>query len=139
MSTNIATAIPQLNSGEIYAGAIIQPNGSLSHIILLPEQLTSVNFPDAQQWALKFRWAGMTTLASLPTKNELEHLFAMSRAAKARGDSFYDFQLSFYYWSSDQYACHVAGTMSKLILSGGYQPGPEGTFIRACAIRRVAV
>jgi len=84
MSTNIATAIPQLNSGEIYAGAIIQPNGSLSHIILLPEQLTSVNFPDAQQWALKFRWAGMTTLASLPTKNELEHLFAMSRAAKAR-------------------------------------------------------
>lgn len=129
--TRIANSIPQLNEGEIYAGAIIQLGGHENHIILLPEQLEKTNYPDAVSWA-------ESKGGCLPTEAELRHLFAVSRAAKLRGDIHIPhFHETFYYWSAGQLAVHSGTAASKLILSGNYQPGPEGTYIRACAIRRV--
>lgn len=132
MNSQITKSKPQLNEGEIYAGGIISPEGSENHIILLPGEQTSINYTDAVKWA-----AGIG--GCLPTHEELKHLFAKSRAAKLRGDMpFYDFKDTFNYWSAEQYAIHCGSGASTLHLSGNYKPGIEGTYIRACAIRRVA-
>lgn len=133
MNSPITKPTPQLNEGEIYAGGFISPDGSKNHIVLLPGEQAPINYPDAVNWA-----AGIG--GCLPTQVELQQLFAMSRAAKLRGDMpFYDFKETFNYWSAEQQAIHSGSGATTLHLSGGYKPGIEGTYIRACAIRRVAL
>jgi len=132
MNSKIENLVSELKDGEIYAGAITSPDGIENHIVLLPNQHQSINYPDAVIWAAKKG-------GCLPTQAELNHIFSMARAAKRLGNTFHDFGDTFFFWSSDQYAVHSGGAPSTLHLSGRYQPGIEGTYIRACAIRRVAL
>ena len=44
-------ATPSLNAGEIYAGAIIQPDGRGHHVILLPVDNDDADWNAQMQWA----------------------------------------------------------------------------------------
>jgi hypothetical protein len=43
--------LPELKDGEIYAGAIINPDGTGNHIVLLDGELTDSKWDDAMAWA----------------------------------------------------------------------------------------
>ncbi len=51
MSTEKTIAIPELNEGEIYVGAIIKPDGTGHHAILLPGDNDDASWDDQMEWA----------------------------------------------------------------------------------------
>ena len=51
MSTAKTIAIPELNEGEIYVGAIIKPDGTGHHAILLPGDNDDASWDDQMEWA----------------------------------------------------------------------------------------
>lgn len=46
-----STTIPQLNDGEIYAGAIINPDGTGHHVILLDGDNDNADWQTQTEWA----------------------------------------------------------------------------------------
>ncbi|HCE10887.1 MAG TPA: hypothetical protein DEQ40_20220, partial [Oxalobacteraceae bacterium] len=63
-------AVPELNPGERYVGAIISADGTKrDHIILLPGELEGANWKDAMDWAKSLG-------GDLPNRCESALLFA---------------------------------------------------------------
>lgn len=116
-------APPILNPGEVYAGALIKPDGTGHHIILLSGDEGSINYPDAVEWAKK---AG----GSLPARIEQEILFTHLPG---------EFTTVAWYWADGGIAGHGGRVQVKQLLTGSREPTINGTLICARSIRREAV
>ncbi len=110
---------PQLNEGEIYAGAIIKPDGTGHHLILLDGDNDDATWDDAMAWAKSIG-------GDLPDRVEQSLLFANLK------DRFKEE----WYWSNTQHAS-VSDFAWFQIFFNGYQ-GFRHKYgeLRARAVRR---
>jgi hypothetical protein len=112
--------IPSLNEGETYAGAIINPDGTGSHTILLPGD------NDAADWNTQMDWAASIG-GTLPDRVQQAMLY------KYLSDRF----KKDFYWSCEQ---RESGSAWYQHFGGGYQSwGLTGCKCRARAVRSVAI
>ena len=115
-------AIPQLNEGEIYAGAIITPTGEGHHIIILPGD------NDESAWSAAMEWAKSIS-GDLPDRVEQALLY------KHLADQFQ----KNWYWSNTQHAAYSVYAWCQPFgygLQGYYYKSAK---LRARAVRRVAI
>jgi hypothetical protein len=114
--------IPQLNEGEIYAGAIIKPDGTGHHLILLDGDNDDASWDDAMAWAKSIG-------GDLPDRVEQSLLFAHLK------DRF----KPEWYWSNTQHASN-SGYAWFQDFGDGYQDSThEGSTLRARAVRRSSI
>jgi hypothetical protein len=117
-----ATTPPELNEGEIYAGAIITTDGTGHHVILLPGDHEEANWQDAMEWAKSIG-------GDLPDRVE-QALFFQHLSDQFQKE---------YYWSNTQHAAD-SGCAWCQDVDGGYQgTNHEILELRARAVRRVAI
>ena len=119
----ITVALPELNPGERYLGAIISADGSKRHhVILLPGEIENTNWNKAMEWA-----AGLG--GDLPDRVEQALLFACMKD---------EFKPN-WYWSNTQHASVSHNAWHQYFLNG-YQgsilKSAEG---RARAVRRLVI
>ena len=114
--------IPQLNEGEIYAGAIIAPDGMGHHFILLQER------PKVGTWDAAMEWA-KSIGGDLPDRIEQALLH------KHLPDQF----LKDWYWSSEQHAANSDGAWCQGFDYGNQYTNGKSAKLRARAVRRVAI
>ena len=116
-------AIPELNPGERYVGAIISADGTKrEHIILLPGELGSANWKDAMEWA-------KSNGGDLPNRCESALLFATLK------DEF----KSEWHWTNEGHASSSDYAWLQDFDDGsqnGYRKSDEG---RARAVRRLKI
>jgi len=115
---------PALNVKELYAGAIINPDGSGHHIILLPGDAKGLTWGGATEWA-----AQQGEGATLPDRVEQALLFK-HHAAKFKKDL---------YWSCVPYAGDVAAAWCQSFNYGGQYYWRKHDELRARAVRRVII
>lgn len=115
---NITT--PELSDGEIYAGAIINPDGSGHHIILLPGDNDDAN------WQAQINWA-MSIGGDLPSRPELAHLYAQLKQ---------EFKPE-WYWSNEQHASVSDAAWVQNFDNGNQYGNRKDYDFRARAVRRV--
>jgi hypothetical protein len=111
---------PQLNEGEIYAGAIINPDGTGHHVILLAGDNDDANWQTQMDWAKSIG-------GDLPDRVE-QALFY-----KHLPDQFQ----KNWYWSNTQRASGSA--WYQYFYDGGQDWGYTDFKCRARAVRRVAI
>lgn len=115
-------AIPQLNEGDIYAGAIINPDGTGHHIILLDGD------NDDADWQAQMDWA-KSIGGDLPDRVEQAMLF---KHLKDR------FQPE-WYWSNTQHASYSDCAWYQDFNNGYQSYGHKSYGVRGRAVRRVAI
>lgn len=108
---------PQLNKGEIYAGAIIKPDGTGHHIILLDGDNDDANWADSMEWAKSIG-------GDLPDRVEQSLLFANLK------DRFKEE----WYWSNTQHASY-----SDCAWCQDFDYGDQGSYLKDCELRARAV
>lgn len=113
---------PQLNDGEVYAGALIKPDGTGHHIILLPGD------NDDADWQTQMDWA-KSIGGDLPSRPELVHLYAHLKQ---------EFQPT-WYWSNEQHESDSDDAWSQTFISGYQVWHYEDSKLRARAVRRLAI
>jgi len=113
---------PTLKRGETYVGAIINPDGTGHHIILLPGDGADLNHQAATAWAKKKG-------GDLPDRVEQDLLFKHLKA-KFKPAA---------YWSNTPYAGDDAYAWLQNFLSGNQGYWPKGLALRARAVRRVVI
>jgi len=112
----------QLAHGEHYAGAIINPDGTGNHVILLAGDKNDGNWQEAIDWAASIGgW--------LPTRREQSLLFANLKE---------EFQEK-WYWSSDQPASDSGYAWSQVFYNGEQYDCNEDSPCRARAVRRLPI
>jgi len=115
--------IPKLNDGEIYVGAIINPDGAGHHIILLDGD------NDAADWNTQMEWA-KSIGGDLPNRVEQSLLFFYLK------DRFKENR----YWSNTQHAAAAHCAWGQSFSYGvQYDYGKYVSSLRARAVRRVAI
>ena len=114
--------IPKLNDGEEYSGAIINPDGTGHHIILLDGD------NDDADWNTQMEWA-KSIGGDLPDRIEQSMLFAHLK------DRFKDT----WYWSNTQHAANAEYAWFQTFLYGGQGDNYKYGSLRARAVRRVAI
>lgn len=114
--------IPALNEGEIYAGAIIAPDGTGHHIILLDGD------NDDAEWQAQMDWA-KSIGGDLPTRPELALLYAFLKD-RFKAD---------YYWSNEQHAANSINAWCQDFSRGDQLWLTKDNINRARAVRRVAI
>lgn len=115
---NITT--PETKEGEIYAGAIINPDGSGHHIILLPGD------NDDAAWQAQIDWA-KSIGGDLPSRSELAHLYAQLKQ---------EFKPE-WYWGNEQHAPHSYCDWIQSFGLGTQNYTHKDNESRARAVRRV--
>lgn len=115
-------ATPQLNEGEIYAGAIIAPNGTGHHIILLPGD------HDEADWNASMEWA-KSIGGDLPDRVE-QALFYKHLPEQFQKE---------WYWSNTQHAATSGYAWYQSFCYGNQDYRHKGFKLRARAVRRVAI
>lgn len=115
---NITT--PELNAGEIYAGAIINPDGTGHHVILLEGD------NDDADWQTQMDWA-KSIGGDLPDRVEQAMLY------KHLPDQFQ----KDWYWSNTQHASGSDYAWYQSFTSGFQSYGLKSIKLRARAVRRV--
>ncbi|WP_321789349.1 DUF1566 domain-containing protein [Burkholderia pyrrocinia] len=114
-----ATTVP-LASGERFAGAILNDDGTLSHyLILLPGQAEDVNWKDAIAWAAERG-------GELPTRREQSLLFANLK---------HEFDER-YYWSCEQHEENSGWAWYQHFYIGNQGDNHQYLELRARAVRR---
>jgi len=113
---------PELNIGEIYAGAIINPDGTGSHIILLTGDKDDGNWDNAMEWAKSLG-------GDLPNRAESALLFNQSK------DQFNPE----WYWTNEQHASDSSCAWCQGFDNGGQDSHYKGNELRARAVRRLAI
>ena len=113
---------PPLNEGEIYAGAIIQPDGTGHHFILLPGQVEDVTWKKATEWAAEKG-------GDLPSRPEQSLLYAHLKSE-------FDER---YYWSNTQHASYSVYAWYQDFAYGLQHYDYEYYDFRARAVRRVII
>ena len=119
----VSTAMPNMNPGERYVGAIISADGSISqHLILLPGD------NDDASWQKQMDWAASIG-GELPDRVEGALLFATMK------DEF----KPEWYWTREQHATGSAYAWMQDFLNGHQGTWLKGGHGRARAVRRVAI
>ena len=113
---------PELNEGELYAGAITNPDGTGHHIILLTGDKDDGNWDDAMQWAKSLG-------GDLPNRVESALLFNQSK------DQF----KPEWYWTNEQRASHSSSAWYQLFHSGYQGSSSKRGEVRARAVRRLVI
>ena len=113
---------PELNEGELYAGAIINPDGTGHHIILLTGDKDDGNWDDAMQWAKSLG-------GDLPNRVESALLFNQSK----------DQLKPEWYWTNEQHASSSSGAWSQNFTNGYQDYYYKDTELRARAVRRLVI
>ena len=118
----IKFAQPELKEGETYAGAIITPDGTGHHIIVLPGD------QDDTDWQTQMDWA-KSIGGDLPDRSEAALMFKHSKSAFKKT----------WYWTNEQHASD-----SKYAWCQGFGNGLQDDYytdyrLRARAVRRVAI
>ena len=117
-----ALTIPELNQGETYAGAIIAPDGTGHHVILLPGD------NDDAHWQAQMDWA-KSIGGDLPDRVEQAMLF------KYLPDQF----KPDWYWSNTQHASLADYAWVQGFGNGEQDYGHKDYECRARAVRRLAI
>lgn len=114
--------LPELKDGEIYAGAIINPDGTGNHIVLLDGELVDSEWDGAMAWAKEQG-------GDLPNRVEQALLFdKLKDRFKERA-----------YWSNEQHASVSDYAWDQDFFSGGQSSWPKAGRLRARAVRRVSI
>ncbi len=113
---------PELNIGEIYAGAIINPDGTGNHIILLTGDKDDGNWDDAMEWAKSLG-------GDLPNRVESALLFNQSK------DQF----KPEWYWTNEQHASSSSYAWYQDFDNGSQFNTSKRDELRARAVRRLAI
>lgn len=113
---------PELKENEIYAGAIINPDGTGHHIILLDGDKDNSNWQDAMDWAKEQG-------GDLPNRVETALLFNQLK------DRF----KPKWYWTNEQHASYSSYAWCQSF-DGGRQDGwGKHDELRASAVRRLII
>ena len=112
--------ITELKDGEIYGGAIINPDGTGHHFILLPSDKNKINWDAAMAWAKEQG-------GDLPNRVEQALLYDQSK------DQFnHD-----WYWSNTQHASRSDCAWCQSFYDGCQSSWYKNSLLRARAVRRV--
>ena len=122
MNTEKTIATPVLNEGEIYAGAIIKPDGTGHHAILLPGD------NDDASWDKQMEWA-----ASIG--GDLPHRVEQALMYKNLPDQF----KKEWYWSNTQHASDSDYAWCQNFSFGNQDYDHKYDELRARAVRRLAI
>ena len=122
VALNTKRAIPQLNEGEIYAGAIVMPNGEGHHVILLPGDHDDSTWHDSMEWAKSIG-------GDLPDRVE-QALFYKHLPDHFQKD---------WYWSNTQHAAYSYCAWCQHFRLGYQSYFLKDRKCRARAVRRVAI
>jgi len=114
--------IPELKEGEIYAGAIINPDGTGSHVILLAGDKDDGDWKSAIDWAKEQG-------GDLPTRVEQALLFDKSREQFKKD----------WYWSNTTHENNAEWAWCQTFNSGGQNNTLKSYELRARAVRRISV
>ena len=119
----ITLNLPELNTGEIYVGAIISADGTKrDHIILLPDTKEEINWQDAMEWAKSIG-------GDLPNRCESALLFAtMKEQFKAE-----------WHWTNEQHADYSVYAWVQGFTNGSQYYDRKSNELRARAVRRLSV
>lgn len=115
----IRLPMPTLNDGEIYAGALIQPDGSGHHIILLDGD------NDDADWDTQMEWA-KSLGGDLPSRPELALMYAHLK------DRF----KPVWYWSNEQHESGSVSAWNQNFYHGNQLWHYKDYKLRARAVRR---
>jgi len=113
---------PTLNEGEIYAGAIINPDGTGNHIILLAGDHEKTTWQSAMDWAKE--QGGV-----LPNRVESAILFNQSKS---------DFKED-WYWTNETHVNVTEWAWYQNFINGYQLISLKHCKLRARAVRRVSV
>ena len=113
--------IPELAEGERYIGASVDPEGNLTHVILLPGEKKAT-------WKSALKWAASIG-GDLPTRLEQSLLYAHAKDA---------FEPD-YYWSNTQHAVDSACAWCQNFGNGRQHYGSTYGKLRARAVRRLII
>jgi hypothetical protein len=113
---------PELNIGEIYAGAIINPDGTGHHIILLTGDKDDGNWDDAMAWAKSLG-------GDLPNRVESALLFNQSKE---------QFKPE-WYWTNEQHASYSSYAWYQNFYNGSQDYDSKDYELRARAVRRLVI
>ncbi|MDP3322677.1 MAG: DUF1566 domain-containing protein [Hydrogenophaga sp.] len=113
---------PKLKENEIYAGAIINPDGTGHHIILLDGDHEESDWKSAMDWAKEQG-------GDLPNRVESALLFNQLK------DRFKDEC----YWTNEQHASHSYYAWSQSFGYGNQDYDGKGYEFRARAVRRLVI
>ena len=122
MSTEKTIATPVLNEGEIYAGAIINPDGTGHHAILLPGD------NDDASWDKQMEWAASIG-GDLPDRVEQALMY------KNLPDQFE----KEWYWSNTQHASDSDSAWFQYFHDGLQLSTRKVNELRARAVRRSVI
>lgn len=112
---------PELATGERYVGATVDPEGNLTHVILLPGEKKAT-------WKSALKWAASIG-GDLPTRLEQSLLYAYAKDA---------FEPD-YYWSNTQHASDSDYAWYQSF-GYGYQLSHHTLYeLRARAVRRLVI
>lgn len=112
----------ELKEGETYAGAIINPDGTGHHIILLAGDNDESTWRDAMDWAKELG-------GDLPNRVEQALIFATNKDQfKPR-----------WYWSNTQHASHSHYAWSQDFFNGRQYDNYKDDELRARAVRRLPI
>ena len=119
---NKTITLPDLKSGETYAGIVIDDKGSMHHLILLDGDADDAPHQEQLDWAKSIG-------GDLPTRQEQALLYANCKA-QFKSD---------WYWSADLYA-----SVSGYAWFQGFDSGDQDNFditskLRARAVRRLSI
>ena len=119
---NKTITLPDLKSGETYAGLVISDNGSMHHLILLDGDADKASHQKQLDWAKSIG-------GELPTRQEQALLYANCKS-QFKSD---------WHWSADLYAS-VSGYAWFQDFTTGYQ-GSSVIYgkLRARAVRRFPI
>jgi hypothetical protein len=112
---------PEPKEGEIYAGTIINPDGTGNHIMLLDDDKEDINWKDALEWAQSLG-------GDLPTRVEQALLFDQHK------DKFDERA----YWSNTQHASHSGYAWCQRFNNGYQSHWGKVNELRARAVRRIS-
>lgn len=119
----IKASLIELMSGERYAGAILNEDGSiLNHLILLPGQADGINWTAAMAWAVEQG-------GELPTRREQSLLYANLK------DEFAEHL----YWADEQHAANADYAWFQHFGNGIQNLIHKNIELRARAVRRVFI
>jgi hypothetical protein len=114
--------IPELKEGEIYAGAIINQDGTGNHVILLTGDKDDGDWQSAMDRAKEQG-------GDLPNRVEQALLFAQSRDQFQRD----------YYWSNTTHEANAEWAWCQSFKHGCQYDSYKGNALRARAVRRLPI
>ena len=115
--------IPSLADGELWAGVLLNEDGSPSHhVILLPGDAARIGWNKAVEWAKEIG-------GELPTRREQSLLFANLKS-QFKGE---------WYWSGEQHAATSDDAWGQYFDGGGQDDDFKSFEARARAVRRLPI